>query len=861
MTADDRPDPDLTGAYTPQPVGAVERFAPGQLLADRYRIVAALGRGGMGEVYRADDLTLGQPVALKFLPPHLAQDPDRLTRFRKEVAAARKVSHPHVCRVYDIADHEGQSFLTMEYVDGEDLSSLVRRVGRLPEEKGVEIARQLCGALAAIHDQGLLHRDLKPANVMLDGRGRVKLTDFGLAAAAGDLSAAADRSGTPLYMAPEQLAGSGVTARSDLFALGLVLYEVFTGKRAFAGANRDTPPSKPTSHVSGLSPAVERVILKCLEIDPGDRPRSVADVLAALPGGDPLAAAVAAGETPAPRLVADAGGSGVISLRLGLIGFGVVVASLLVVALAVDRTGLHRLASITTPPEEMSGRARQVLADVGYPDTPAHIAGHYEPNWQCIRAISKTDADWSQHASGRPGAFAFLYRGSSEPILPILSPKDSQPVPKLTWSNPPRLLPGDTAVRLDRRGRLLELHFVPAADATADPTTSGDGWSGPLFVAAGLDRGQFAAAEPGMVPPGPCDRQAAWAGTWGDGLETRVRVEAAAYRGRPVWFRIESEELPAEADRPPREVPSWGWAFFLSVLALATALAVRNLRRGRGDRTTAGRLAVLLFGWVVLSDLADRHNTGLRIGLSALSPAIGAAVVVGGVGALAYLALEPAVRRRWPWRLTAWTRLFAGRWRDPMVGRDLLIGMAAAAIVQAALLAYDWVAAAAGGPAPIQIVSAQRVDVPPVTVGQLLIGLGAVVVSPVMQLFLSFCIFLIVRRERIAWPAYAALVIFMQLATLVPHLSGGILAVIVVRVVILVAGMTFLMARFGLLASAGWMLVTNMVNLMPLTVETGAWYFPQVAIGIGVLVVVAAFCTWTATGARLPSAGRLLGDE
>jgi serine/threonine-protein kinase len=120
----------------------------------------------------------------------------------------------------------------MEFIDGEDLAALLRRVGRLPEEKGVEIARQLGAALAAVHDQGLLHRDLKPGNVMLDGRGQVRLTDFGLAAAAEDLGATEVRSGTPAYQAPEQLRGEAVSVRSDLFALGLVLYELFTGRRA-----------------------------------------------------------------------------------------------------------------------------------------------------------------------------------------------------------------------------------------------------------------------------------------------------------------------------------------------------------------------------------------------------------------------------------------------------------------------------------------------------------------------------------------------------------------------------------------------------------------------------------------------------
>src|SRR4051794_30252765 len=161
----DHPDPDATGAFTPSPPGLpAERFAPGALLCGRYRIVAPLGRGGMGEVYRADDLTLGQPVALKFLPAHLADDPDRLVRFRKEVAASRQVSHPNVCRVHDLASDGGRTFLTMEFIDGEDLASLLRRVGRLPEEKALEAARQLCSALAAVHDAGLLHRDLKPAN-------------------------------------------------------------------------------------------------------------------------------------------------------------------------------------------------------------------------------------------------------------------------------------------------------------------------------------------------------------------------------------------------------------------------------------------------------------------------------------------------------------------------------------------------------------------------------------------------------------------------------------------------------------------------------------------------------------------------
>src|SRR3954469_19761782 len=176
-------------------------FTPGEIIAGRYRLVSMLGRGGMGEVYRADDLTLDQPVALKFLPSGVAADADRLAQFHAELRIARQVSHKNVCRLYDLGDHEGRRFLTMEYVDGEDLATLLRRIGRLPQDKAVDIARQICAGVAAAHERGVLHRDLKPANVMIDGDGNVRIPDFGLAIAAGDVSAS--RAGTPQYMAPE----------------------------------------------------------------------------------------------------------------------------------------------------------------------------------------------------------------------------------------------------------------------------------------------------------------------------------------------------------------------------------------------------------------------------------------------------------------------------------------------------------------------------------------------------------------------------------------------------------------------------------------------------------------------------------
>ena len=255
-------------------------FAPGAIIASRYRLVALLGRGGMGEVYRADDLTLDQPVALKFLPAAVADGDTRLGQFHNELRVARQVSHKNVCRLYDLGEANGRRFLTMEYVDGEDLGSLLRRIGRIPHDKPVQIARQLCAGVAAAHDCGVLHRDLKPANVMIDGDGNVRITDFGIATAAGET--ANEFAGTLQYMAPEQFAGKGASIKTDIYALGLTLYEVFTGRRAQESKTLDDlrtfhrtgAHTTPSSIVRDLDPAVERLILRCLDRDPDRRPAS-----------------------------------------------------------------------------------------------------------------------------------------------------------------------------------------------------------------------------------------------------------------------------------------------------------------------------------------------------------------------------------------------------------------------------------------------------------------------------------------------------------------------------------------------------------------------------------------------------------
>jgi serine/threonine-protein kinase len=663
------------------------------VLAGRYRVVALLGRGGMGEVYRADDLKLGQAVALKFLPAGLARDPGRLARFHQEVRLARQVSHPHVCRVWDVGEADGRPFLTMEYVDGQDLAALLRQAGRLPEDRGVELARQLCRALGAVHEQGLLHRDLKPQNVLLDGRGNVRLSDFGLAAVAG---AAEDvRSGTPAYQAPEQLAGKEVSARSDLFALGLVLYEVFTGRRAFPAGTREElgrlhaqgPPPTPSSQVGGLNPAVERAILRCLERDPGGRPRSAYEVLAALPGGDPLAAALAAGETPSPGLVADAPVEGGLPPAVGLALLAALLLGMVAVAFLNDRVQLFRKVPLDLRPEVLTHQARAAAERLGYGGRPADSASGFLYDAGVLEYLRERDASpgrWDALATGQPAALYFWYRQSPAPLAGRVGSPGvffTQVPGQVTPAAPPPDLPGMVSVFLDPKGRLIELQAVPPAAVPRGAGRPVD-WR-PAFEAAGLDEAAFRPAAPRRRPPVYADATRAWLGAYPDRPGMPLRVEAAACYGRVVFFRAEpgdGEEPSGAAGRGPLETPPAVELLFAAILVVALTvgswLAWRNWRLGRANARGAGRLALFCFAAAVLHWLAVAHHpwSFTEEVFASFAPLLGLALVEAALLWLTYVALEPSARRRWPWRIVAWNRVLEGRFRDPLVGRDLLLG-------------------------------------------------------------------------------------------------------------------------------------------------------------------------------------------
>jgi serine/threonine protein kinase len=271
-------DPPLGIAAQTRPSPTPVRLPSGTLLADRYRIVRHLGSGGMGIVYHADDLKLHVPVALKFLGSEEAGNHRRLELFLNEVRLARQITHLNVCRIFDVGEVDGRHFISMELVEGEDLASLLRRIGSLPRDKALSTAIEICHGLEAAHDRGIVHGDLKPANLMIDAQGRAKIMDFGLANFSRRSGYRAEVAGTPDYMAPEQRRGEPSSVQTEMYSLGLVLYELFTGRRARPDLTDSTPGSAVSSTLGALDPVVERIILHCLERDPGLRPSSVGAV-------------------------------------------------------------------------------------------------------------------------------------------------------------------------------------------------------------------------------------------------------------------------------------------------------------------------------------------------------------------------------------------------------------------------------------------------------------------------------------------------------------------------------------------------------------------------------------------------------
>jgi serine/threonine protein kinase/tetratricopeptide (TPR) repeat protein len=269
-----------------------EELTTGSTFAGRYKIIEELGKGGMGKVYKAQDTDLKEKVAIKLLKPEIAADKKTIERFRNELKFARKIRHKNVCQMFDLNKEKGAHYITMEYVDGKDLKSMIRMMGQSSSGKTISIAKQVCDGLVEAHKLGVVHRDLKPQNIMVDEEGNARIMDFGIARSIKEkgITAAGVMIGTPEYMSPEQVEGKEVDQRSDIYSLGVILYEMVTGRVPFEG---DTPftigvkhkseePKDPKELNAQLPEDLNLVILRCLEKDKEKRYQSAGEVRAEL---------------------------------------------------------------------------------------------------------------------------------------------------------------------------------------------------------------------------------------------------------------------------------------------------------------------------------------------------------------------------------------------------------------------------------------------------------------------------------------------------------------------------------------------------------------------------------------------------
>ncbi len=852
--------PASRGSIPSVPSADGARFAPGEIIGGRFRIVTRLGRGGMGEVYRADDLKVRQPVALKFLAPQFARDVVRVDMLAAEVRAARDVSHPNVCRVYDLGEADGVPYVAMEFVDGEDLASLLPRIGRFPRERAIDIARQICAGLAAVHERGILHRDLKPANVMLDGRGRARLTDFGIAITGAE-AASGGFAGTPEYMAPELFSGGQASVRSDVYSLGLVLYELFTGKRGFSAPTmaelrklKSGGTLAPVStHVRDVDPLVEQVIERCLAADPAQRPSSALAVAALLPGGDPLAAALAAGETPSPEMIAASGGIGAIR---PLIAWGLVAATALLIVIA------SLLASSSSPllraappkaPAVLEERAREIVAATGVNLPVVDDYSMLEVNAGLIRSMKPLPGTGRfDFVRALPGsAFNFYYRQSPVPL-------ECESTPGLLsyWEPWPRT-PGMVNVTLDGAGRLRLLRVVPPDHTPQGAPPGGPVEWAPFFKAAGLDIANATPVPPRWTPSLYLEDRRAWTVSARPfGAEGDLRVEVGSFHGKPTAFALVSpwddvlpkDDAPAPAPRSANAAELAETAAVAILIAGMGWLAFRQLRSGRGDMTGAWRVG-LAFGAIdLVQSLFGLHGLP-RSGffMSVLWYFSASAMIRGTIVGLCYLAVEPFVRRAWPEFLVGWNRLLAGRIGDPRVGREWLAGTAVGVLHRVVIVALPALATWLGH--DVMVLDRGNLVYEVLGVRWMMILrlqsviVGGFVTSAILGTFVGG--YALVRRKPAGMIAIVLIFLPLQIQAFATRTFGAPAWVSILSGVSLVVLQAFAVLRWGPLAGIAFCWITEAVN--PLALGSNAWFAPYLFAESLIVLAPAVYAAWIAS--------------
>ena len=611
--------------------------------------------------------------------------------------------------------------------------------------------------------------------------------------------------------------------------------------------------------IEGFDPAVERVILKCMEREPTQRPRSALAVSAALPGGDPLAAALAAGETPSPELVAQAGEVGGLKTWVAGLCVAVVLLGTLAAIWSAAWTQLPRLAPLERPPSYLAARAQEILADLGYQEPPADSVSVFDTNDGYLEHVEQkglTGGNRGRLKSRQPAVMRFRYRQSPN-LLELINGAAVG-----GWMvDPPGDRPGMIQLDLDPLGRLTQLTVRPW-EVTESPRSEGPEWE-VLFDAAGLDMSAFAEVEAEWTPPVFSETHLAWIGTYPEAGDIDIRIEAASLADRVVWFRIIepwTEPLVPGVDGAVdfTGIPVSFLVWFLIVIVVGSVLAWRNLRLGRGDRRGAFRLAVAFGAVRMIWLLAAEHvPSGNEIEIITQHFAFAAYRVC--LIWIFYIALEPYARRLWPHILTSWMRLLDGRLRDPLVGRDVLIGTVMGATAHLLGAATLWMALFLDREHSLTFLEVWAVIA--LRGGRHLLGAvaGLLTVS-IWNLFMAVMMFLLLKLLlRKSWAAVVVESLMIGGLFFLPGTGDPwLVAAFAVGFLVL---FWFILFRFGLVSLLVGFTVQSVLQSMPLTFDLSAWYAGSTWVTLIVIAALAAWGFFVSLAGRPVFKDELLSDQ
>jgi serine/threonine-protein kinase len=616
----------------------------------------------------------------------------------------------------------------------------------------------------------------------------------------------------------------------------LVLYEVFTGRRAFPEKDPDEltrlyeayKPSSVSDLVPNIDPRISKVIRQCLEIDTALRPPSAQAVAASLPKADPLAKALAEGRTPSPENVANAPEKGSLAPSVAMALLTAVVLGVVLIAALAPRATISGLMPMTRSPDALAARARTIFDRMGCTDLPADYRYGYFYDYDYLDHTVGADATrqrWSALVTGRVPAIVFWFRQSqqfliAEGMSPRLYPG------RVTPLDPAVSLPWSASVELDPNGRLIEFIRVPDRQ-TASPPDANEIDFQPFFAEAKLDWSRAKETTPSFAPPFFAERQFAWESPPPDGAGEPLRVEAATHNSQVAYFKVYHGvwEQPDSLRHPLEIGPGpfhyiYAGLFFLTIFG-AAVLARQNLRLGLGDMTGATRLALFLFAChLVCMALVADHVPSFRDEATWLMKAIGFAALWSGLCWLVYYALEPYVRRYWPWRMISWNRLLVGRFRDPMVGRDVLIGAVLGTFMALALQLGVIVPPLFGYASPVPLVTwpTAYTNVP----FHLLMEIPVAIRDALQWYFVLFLFVLLVRRTWLA----AALVFALHLAfNLTQEPEVNLFWATAMGAAVLAS--LYVTLRYGLLAYTVGLFFCYFLYQVPLTLDPSSWFWWQ----------------------------------